>query len=374
MVAQQQQAVPFRTATIERAGQIVADTVTMTTSTQRLERAIDGSGYLYSIVLQVTCTTASNAAAVAYTEDAPYNVLDTVVLRDVNGELLNVSGFNLWLANLVGKQYASTTSDGITGTSGGASAYPTDPNVYTAPVAGASGTGGSFSFFIRVPVGLNRRDLTGVLGNQDRAQRYYLRDDIAASGAVYSVSPTTLGTVQINRIYENYAVPLQVGPSGQPQQVVPDSFGVLHYLTATSSPSAPAPGTINHYLQRIGNTIRWIALVFRSNGSRATAETNAPTNILFKLGEDTIFQESYAYRRLLMYERFGFSFPKGVLVYDAMHDFAPEAGNELGEDYFHSQALVNAQFQITYPSGFGSTNNSLYILTDDLQDTTGTAG
>ena len=373
MVAQQQQMVPFRSATLERVSPVAQDTVTQTTSTQHIEHALEGSGYIYGVTLELTATTASNAATVANQEDAPWSVLDTVVYRDVNGELLNISGFNLWVASLINKQYAGVTSDGVTATGGASSGYVYDSTVFAPPTTGSGSTAGSYHFFLRVPIGLNRRDLTGILGNQDRAQRYYLRTDLAPGSAVYSTAPTTLPSVQINRWYENYAVPLQTGPGGQPQQVVPDSFGVLHYLTATSSPTAPAPGTQNHYLQRIGNTIRWIALVFRSNSSRATAQTNAPTNILFKLGEDTIFNESYAYRRFVMFERYGFSFPSGVLVYDAMHDFQAGAGNELGEDYYHSQALVNGQFQITYPSGFGTTANSLYIMTDDLQDTTGTA-
>ena len=368
MVAQQQ-SVPFRSATIERMSQILSDTATQTANSNRIEHDIEGSGFIYRIVLDTTATTASNAATVALQEDAPWSVYDTIVYRDVNGELINLSGYNLYLANLGQKQYSVAPTDGGNG------AYAVDPTVYSAPSIGTGGTAGSYHFMLDVPIGLNRRDLTGMLGNQDRAQKYYLRDDIASLGSVYSTNPTNAPTIQINRYYENYAVPLQTGPSGQPQQVVPDSFGVLHYLTATSSPSQPMGGsTINHYLQRIENTVRFIILVFRSNGSRATAQTNAPTRIQFKLGEDTVTDEPYAYRRKLMYERYGYTWPAGVLIYDAMHDFLAGAGNELGEDYFHTQALVNAQFIISYPSGFGSSNNSLYVVTDDLQDTTGQGG
>jgi len=66
-------------------------------------------------------------------------------------------------------------------------------------VTGAGATGGSYRFHLWVPVGLNRRDLRGVLGNQDRAQKYSLRTDIAsgtgaAGGPLYVTAPTTLGT------------------------------------------------------------------------------------------------------------------------------------------------------------------------------------
>src|SRR5690242_1887834 len=130
---------------------------------------------------------------------------------------------------------------------------------------------------------------------------------------------------------------MPVTPAGAQQEVFPPQFGTLHYLTSTVSESAPQGSSqINHYIRRIGHTVRWIALVFRSNGSRATAETNQPTNIQLKLGEDVIFNETYAYRRAIMWERFGFAFPDGVLVYDGMHDFAAAAGFEFGEDYYHT--------------------------------------
>ena len=93
---------------------------------------------------------------------------------------------------------------------------------------------------------------------------------------------------------------------------------------------------------------------------------NNPTSVRFRVGEDQIFIESYRYRRTRMFEQWGFDFPAGVLVYDAIHDFAAAAGMELGDDYYATQSLVNAQFEVVYPSGFGSTNNTLRFLTSDL--------
>jgi hypothetical protein len=170
-------------------------------------------------------------------------------------------------------------------------------------------------------------------------------------------------------------VPNPKSPTGSPQEQVPPDWGTIHYLTSTLSDAVPLGGSqVNHFLRRIGNTIRWLAVVLRSNNTRATAETNAPTNIQFKVGEDTLFNESYLYRKFLMFERFGFDLPSGVIVYDSLHDFAAAAGFEIGDDYYHTQALVNAQLIITYPAGFGSTANSLTFLTDDLQYVEPSAG
>lgn len=355
-----QQSIPFRRSTIERSELLPQDQFTMQAGTQRVERQIDGSGYIYGVTLDVAMVTAGNAAATAFHEDAPWSVFDTVVLRDVNAELVNVTGYNLFLWNLAGAQYAVFFPD----TAARSALFST--------VTGAGATGGSFTFLIRVPAGINRRDLTGILPNQDRAQKYSLRHDIAsgsasATGPIYTTAPTNFGTLTMQKIYENYSVPMPVGPLGQNQDVIPPSYGTFHFLTSIVSEAAPLGGSqINHFLKRIGNTIRMVILVFRSNNSRATAETNAPSSIRMRVGNDTIFNETYRYRRFLMMTRYGFDFPSGVLVYDAMHDFASGAGDELGDDYWHTQAITEAQFQINYPAAFGSTANSLQIVTDDL--------
>lgn len=354
VTSQQAPAVPWRRAIVERSNILPSEQGAMTAGYQPIERTIEGTGFLYKVRLRLVATTAANAATVAFAEDAPWNALGLLTIRDPNGELINVpNGWYLYLSNLLQKNYTNRWLDQSTISS------------LTTGVGG--GTGGSFTQFFDYAIGINRRNLLGVVGNQDRAIKYTLRTDINASSAVYTTAPTTLPTFVLEKYYESYSVPLPVGPNGVKQQVLPPGYGTLHFTTVTTSDALPSGGsTVNHYLRRIGNTIRCIALVFRSNGTRANAEANPPTLITFKTGDDTIFTETWAYRKALMYERYGFDFPAGVLVYDAMHDFDNGAGFEIGDDYYHTQALVNAQFMVAYPAGFGSTSNSLTILTDDL--------
>jgi hypothetical protein len=351
----QQIVLPFRRATVERASTLPSESGSILATTQPIERTIEGTGFLYAIRLQLLAVAAANAATVVFAEDGPWNALASIVLRDVNGEVVNVpNGWYLYLANLIQRNYANRWLDQST---------------LSSITAGAGANGGSFTQWFDVAVGCNRRDLLGVLGNQDRSQKYSLRTDINPGSVVYTTPPTTLPTYTLNKFYESYSVPMPSGPNGVKQQVLPDGYGTIHFTTVTTSDATPLGGsTVNHYLRRIGNTVRFIALIFRSNSLRATADAaaNQPTQITFKVGDDTIFVETYAYRRALMYERFGFDLPAGVLVYDTMHDFDNCAGFELGDDYYHTQALVNAQFQVAYPAGFASTGNSLTILTDDL--------
>jgi hypothetical protein len=80
-----------------------------------------------------------------------------------------------------------------------------------------------------------------------------------------------------------------------------------------------------------------------------------------------VFRETWGYRRLLMFERLGYDAPRGCLLYDWIHDFGPFAGFELGDDLIHTEALVNAQFLVTYPSTASTwqPNSSLKFITRD---------
>lgn len=370
-----ERSIPFRRATTFRTTQVVGSTGTnVGTPLNSFDVVIEGSGFIYALDLEHVVTTAGNAAAVAYGEDAPWSSYSGIVFRDVNGELVNLPGFSLRMANLYGG-WRTTPSDFDNFTIPPVTAsYATKDAQVGFLTSGAVGTGGSYRSHLYVPVGLNRRSLWGILGNQDRAQKYSLRTDFNSAAAVasgptsiYTTAPTTQGTFALNRMYENYAVPAPSDANGHKQQQIPDKFGIINFLTQSTNPSSPNGGaTINHFLPRLGNTIRFITLILRSNGTRLAAETNIPTRIQFNLGDTPIFVETPAYRRMLMFERYGFDAAQGVFNYDAITDFNWSAGYELGDDYFWTSGLVNAQFQVAYPAGFGAANNSLTVVTGDM--------
>ena len=350
--------IPFRRATTARTSRLEATSgISVTSAEQQVSIQIEGSGYVYGVDVEFDIETAANAATVAYHEDAPWNMLSSVVFQDVNGELINLPGFSLRLANLYG------------GWATGNDQSSTDASVYES-VSGAVARGGSVHGHLKVPVALNRRTLLGLVGNQDRSQKYLLRTNVAASGSIYTTPPTTAGAVTIARTYENYAVPAGANAQGVPQETTPPKFGVLHYLTQTVSPSVPTSNsTLNHFLPRLGNTLRYLILVFRDgNGAtaRTDSEANLPTQIKFALGDTPLFSETPGYRRKEMRDRYGFDAPAGVFVYDWITDIIQRAGAELGDDYVFTNGLVNAQFEVTYGSGWAA-NSSLTIITDDLQ-------
>jgi len=359
--------IPFRRSTTFRIAQLQTTAQLMTAGTQQVDVVIEGSGYVYGIDLHIFATTAGNALATAFFEDGPWSAVDTLVFRDVNGELVNLTGYHQRLLNLYAG-YQKFLEAPVRN--------ETPPSQDTANifnlVTGAGATGGSYRFHLWVPVGLNKRDLRAILGNQDRAQKYSLRTDIAsgtgaAGGPLYVTAPTTLPTHTIERYYYNYAVPARANASGAAQSQFPDDFGILHYSTQSINASAPQGGaTVNHFLARLGNTIRVLVLELKSNGTRALAEASAPTRIQLNIGDTPLFVETPATRRGEMFKRYGFDAPNGVYVYDFITDIIGIAGDELGVDYLYTNGLVNAQFQITYPAGFGAAANTMTVLTDDL--------
>lgn len=331
----------------------------MTSSQQSITDVVPGTGFMAWLDQTLTLTATGNAStnSVALAEDAPWSGFASNVIDDGAAPFVNVPGYDLYLLNIYGgfglKSFTASS----------------DTNVYN-PISTGTGTGaGSGAFTLRMPFSINDRDLIGLLGNQDRQTKYNLRSDLAASSAVYGTAPTVLPAAVISRAYGYVPVPGALSADRRPQQVLPPAYGVIHYLNSVASDALPTPSsTVNHYLHNLNNALRVIILTFRAGTGttpRATANSNMPTKITFYAGSDPIFTESAAERRWIMYNRYGFDAPSGVLVYDAIRDFSGFPGFELGDEYIYLGDLSEAQFEITYPSGF-TAGGSLRFTTSTL--------
>lgn len=357
--AQSSRVIPFRRAsTFRKSVAKQVGPVTLTASVQQVEDQITGVGYFAGLDLMVQATGASSTAAIGWKEDAPWCAIQSLIIHDTNGDLVNLaSGYEGYLFALYGRhqQFPAATSTDTA-------------NVYQLSGTAAANGIGNFLFHLPVDIAVNNRDLWGLVGNQDRAESYFVRDDIADSGSLYGTAPTTLPSVQITRIYKNYSVPGATNANGDQQEQVPPKFGILHFQTRSINPTAPAAGLVDHPLQRLGYTIRDLICILRVNSLRSSGETNAPTRISLLFGDQVIFTTTWQEQKQQMYSRYGFDAPNGVIVFDAISDFlGSEAGGELGDDYWWTHGMSQATLEFTYPSGVGSTANSLTVLTDDLQ-------
>lgn len=356
--APNQGTIPFRRATSRRAQlQVVTGPQAISAAVQPIEVQLLGTGYFSGLDITVQCVTAANAAVVAYQEDAPYSAIGSVVVHDPNGDLVNMDSISLEFEKLY-----NATMDGPN------EEASLDTNVFQKVAGAGGGIGGSFLFHLWVPIATNDRDLLGLLGNQNRAVSYAVRSDINPSTLIYSTPPTTPGNLTLTRMYESYAVPAPSNANGARQQIEPPKLGILHFITRFVNTVTPAGGAdLFHPLQRLGNTIRLLILVFRSNGSRVSAEAALPTKITFILGDVPLFSETPQYRRVKMWRQYGFDAPAGVMTYDGIQDFVTAAGAELGNDWWWTNGLSSALFECVYPAAFGVVNNSLTIITDDIQ-------
>lgn len=353
-------ALPFRRAVGPiRTKVSVQNTGTVGGGLTEVTEVLPGTGYMVFLDQTMTLNATGNAStnSVALAEDAPWSAFASNILDDGAAPFVNVPGYDLHLVNDYG-------GFGLRHTPASA-----DPNVYNPITTGTGSAAGSGSFTLRMPFAINDRDLIGLLGNQDRQTKYNLRSDVAAAAQIYNTQPNQLPAFTISRAYGYVPVPGALSADRRPQQVVPPSYGVIHYINSVQSDAVPTPGsTVNHFLHNLNNALRLIILVFRAGTGttpRAVANANMPSKITFFAGSDPIFSESAAERRFIMYQRYGFDAEDGVLVYDALRDFGPTAGYELGDEYIYLGDLSEAQFEIVYPSGFTS-GGSLRFITSTL--------
>ena len=367
-------AIPFRIATLERQDVIGQTSLLPGAAEQISDNPLPGTGYMYELDLFCNAPASGNSVTtIAYAEDAPYSAVSSVILGDVTGQIINLDGWSLKQIGKYGgwEPFNEESSADTT-------------NIFNKSTATGS-TGGTFTFHLKVPVGINRRDLVAILGNQDRSQQYTIRHNVNASANIYATAPTTVPTLTITRNYGSYAVPNASNEQGQPNQSVPNTYGVISYLTKTIADAPPVPSSqVTHFVRRVGNALRGVMLVFRAGTGatpRSVAEGAMPTNIKFKVGDQIIYNESTARRRGMMFDRYGFdppggqatvgtsgAFPAnggGVLHYDFIHDSWQFAGSEFYHDWLWTEAVVQAQFLITYPSGF-TAGGSLTFVTSDV--------
>ncbi len=356
-------AIPFREATYERTQIISADTGLTLGAAQLapLTHDVTGDGYMFAIVDDFGQTTAANAAAVAFAEDmTPGNcaVFQRMQLSDVSGDLLNLSGFENYIQNIVQGLFAAVLPD---------SAAHSALFVQT---AGGGGTGGTFAGIIRYNVGTGHLDLVGVAPNQSRTVKYTLTEIIAPATSVYTTPPTTepVGGFAVNRFYVNYAVPNPKSPTGADQSVYPDMYGVIHRQTSSQLEPPAASSTVTHTMRQIGNTVRAIALILRYGATatpRAVAEATPPTGLTLKAGSATLYQESWRLRKEMNLRRYGFDMPSGVVIYDWTHDVDTKGGEEEGLDWLHTQQLSDLHFEIAHTAA-AAAGSSLVAITDEL--------
>lgn len=305
-------------------------------------------GFLRAIVLQVSCT---GAVGGTLTENGPWNVLQNISLSEPNGApivQLN-DGFQLYLTNKFG----------------GYNAGVTDPKA--SPSYSTDGAG-NFTFVLRIPVEISAREALGALPNQNSASSFKMRLSLAPSATLYSAI-TTLGTVSVTAYMETWDQPSE-NAAGQVNQLTPPALNTTQFWSVSTFNLNSGFQTIR--LNRLGNYLRNLIFICNRTGStRANGDADFADPLNFFLDARPMDVLAKSIWKEQMFRRGGLTpgaaaesangLNNGVYVYDFMHDFDGDYGNELRNGWLGTLGSERLEFNGTFANA-----TQVTVLTNDV--------
>jgi len=299
-------------------------------------------GYLRHLVVEVSTTGGSGGSAAA-AADAPWSIISSIQLSDVNGSNIvgPISGYDLFLINKWGAYLPNSD--------------PAADPYYSA----IDGTTGGFAFMLRVPVEFVARDALGALTNQNAAQSYKLSINVADETAVYSVSPvTTLPVVRFRVSMEAWAPPSETdAATGAIQATQPPAIGTTAYWSKYIATVNNGANTTK--LPRVGNMIRNLILVKRNASGARAAEFGETLRV--EWDAQTMFNRRVVQLTDQAYHAYGLAVDTGVVVLTNTTDFDGAAGDEL-RDYYWATGQAT-RLDLIYTATAAGT---LDVLTNDV--------
>jgi hypothetical protein len=373
---------PFRIG-VQSKDEIDYDvTVTGTTSTQDLPVLnVPPAGFLRGLYLIVETTAANTGTvSVAFKEDAPFNVLETVTLEDVNNQPIvgPLSGHDLMLINKYGGYAGYSDPRGAPGP-----AYYALSGVGTTAASPSTAQGGAYSFVLRIPVELVQRDGLGALPNKSGTSMFKLRLRLNTTANVYGTAPGTSWVTRIRVQQVNWWDPPETDLKGRPLAQNPPAIQTTQYWSKQSYPVAA--GQSRQGLQRVGFLIRNLVFVLRdTSGTRSGSGDSAfPDPFTLQFEAIQLIVRARILWLKLMAERFGtvraealaggtalgdtFIRDNGVYVEPFNLDFGLAPGAETRMGYLPTSSASRLEVQGTLGTGAGT----LTVLTNDVAPANG---
>lgn len=336
-----------------------------------LQISLQTNAFLQFLELELSVTTAGNAAAVAFNADAPWNVIQSVKLDDPSGQsiIAPISGYALYLLN----KYGFDAGCGFD--------PKTDPGFVLTTGTGA--TGGSFNFRVVLPVEVRKRDAFGALQNAAANQRYLLTIQTGATTDLYSTAPTTLPTsitYSITQSYWTSPPAVIVSAAGQTSvQATPSGLGTVGFVRYERHNEVSGGGTPQVQLNNVGDYISNLIFVLRnSSGARDSADwppvfnwyvNDFPVHALHASKWERDMARFYGYDRAAAEAAGGLD--TGVYVmyhlnglFDHFDNFAPAS------QYLPTDATTKLQIR---GSNFGSGAAYLEVFTRMVRPSSGAA-
>jgi hypothetical protein len=250
-------------------------------------------GYLRGLWIVVQATGGTGAAAV-YSADAPYNVMQSIQLRDAFGTVVFQSdGYGLFLIHLYSVQI-------------GAAGFQS-PTLDAWWIAQA--TTGNFTFALFLPLEFDPDTGYCSLPAMNAAAEMTLSIQLNPSTTVYTTPPTTIPTVEVDVYQEYWATPIT-----DPNLTPPDDGSSHQWTQSQGNVGVGTASNSRVQLPDIGTYISTLILLFRDS-TNARIDTPFSSDIELWVDGVPVKIEHPKNLQSRMFRQFGVARPTGCVVY-----------------------------------------------------------
>lgn len=331
---------------------------TLTANTQDLPSyECDPNGFIRGAYMLVETTAAGNSAAVAFQPDAPLNLIDTITFNDVNNKpIFGPMGGHDW--------YEAVKFGGYTGCDDAKSSP-----IYSV-TTGAGGTGGSFTFALRLPIEIVKRDALGSLPNKSASATFTINTRIAALATVYSTQPTAAPSVRVRIQQFGWMDPNATDMRGNPVAQNPPGVQTTQYWNKQTYNLNS--GAVNFRLLGLDSLVRnFVFILMDASNSRQQGDSDWPDpfTMLYETAQPiqrlrTIWRqmiaEQYRYKNTV---ETADGRDYGVYPVPYCQDFSETAGQETRLNYLPCSPATTVQLSGTIG---GSGAHTLIVLVNKI--------
>lgn len=216
-------------------------------------------GYIKRWILECQETGGGGTTAGVLQADGPWNQWALVTVTEPNNNpILNLTGYNLFLADIYGGFALGENP-------------ANDPDFST--------TTGNINMWPYIPVELDPTGL-GALSDLSSSSGYQLYLLPNPTATVYSTIPAPLPTASTNVYADFWTLPDRSDGQGNPQAIVPPRAGTIQMWNQILNIVLSAGGGNQEYqLNRMGNRLRTVLMVTRSAGARSDAVFPNPARV-----------------------------------------------------------------------------------------------
>jgi len=250
------QVIPFAQASHHGCEQGPSFTFTPSTNQQTFGPfPLPATGYLRRIVLEFSTTTPGTGGTAS--NDYPHSLSALIRLTDTNGApIYELSGYNTLLADTYG-------------------GYAGSPDYRIDPDYSSSATAPALSPYVPLEIS---PDGVGSPANLSASSAYRLTVLIDTLGNNFSTPPSPVEAMSCTVWCEFWSLPAPTDARGRQQAVAPPYSGTMG-LWSQQPNITVNPGSQRLPLNRMGNLLRTVIVVFRVAGVRSDAVTGDPVTL-----------------------------------------------------------------------------------------------